>query len=139
MRRPAASSASTPVGSSIRKWSTRCWSYSAARGRLTARTPVADPRRVPLRPRADRLAAARTGPPGLPVDAARLAAGLRGLEHQPAGRLEDADELIVAQRPDRGVRVDPGLEAALRPEDVADAGNQPLPEQRLTELQVRTG
>src|SRR4051794_34669675 len=104
---------------------------------LTGGAPVRAAVVVTLAAGADRLAAARAGAAGLPIDAPHGAAAVERLAHQRCGVAEGLVELAVCRVGDPAPRRHPRAPERLRLPDVPDAGHEPLVEQRVAELASR--
>ena len=79
----------------------------------------------------------RAGTAALPVDGARMSPVRHRRLHRFASGEQDALQLGVGELRDRSPGVEPGREAGLALEDVADPGDPTLVEQRLAEADVR--
>src|SRR3954454_23173080 len=104
---------------------------------LAAAAPICRARVVSLGTGPKPRAAARARLARPPVDPLRLAPGLDRVEHQDTGCVEHRAELLVRERLETEGGVDPGLPAALGLEDVPDARDEALIEERLTQLGPR--
>src|ERR1700712_2771649 len=81
----------------------------------------------------DGAAAAGAGAAVFVDGEAVAAAGLHRVQHLGAGVVEDEAELLVVPLGQRPPGIDPGGEAGLALEDVADAGGEALVEQGVAE------
>src|SRR2546423_6612015 len=99
--------------------------------RLAGRAPVGGAVVVPLPARADRRAAARTGPPRAPVDRSLRPAAVERRPHQPCRLGEDTLEVPLRDCAQALPRRDPRAPEGLGAPDVSDPGHQPLAEGRL--------
>src|SRR3954453_21409938 len=104
---------------------------------LAARAPICRARVVSLCTRPKPRAAPRARLAGPPVDPLRLTPGLDRVEHQHTGGVEHRAELLVREGLETKGGVDSGLPAALGLEDVPDARDEALIEERLTQLGPR--
>src|SRR5579862_1599474 len=87
--------------------------FRLAASSLAAGAPVRGPRRLALRVRSDRAAAALARASGAPVDVAELRRALDARGHQPVRGDEDGAELLVGDLDERAPRRDARLPEGL--------------------------
>src|ERR1044072_1271206 len=106
---------------------------------VAAGAPVGAAVGVALAARGDRSAAGGARPTRAAIDGGARATPGDRLLHQTAGGAERFAQLLVGELDDRPPGIEPGGEAGLALEDVADAGDQPLVEQGVAQSAVGLG
>src|SRR2546421_10208781 len=96
--------------------------------RLAGRAPVGGAVVVPLPARADRRAAARTGPSRAPVDRSLRPAAVERRAHQAGGLGEDTLEVAVRDCAQSPPRRDPSAPERFSAPDGSDPAHEPLVE-----------
>src|SRR5438094_6403212 len=107
------------------------------RKRLASRTPIRGAVGVALSARLDRRPAPAAAPAGAVIDKTPLSPGLDRGCHQLVRCLEHGAQLVVGDFRNRPPRRDAGFPERLRLPEVADARDEPLVEQGITDRALR--